>query len=201
MHITICLRALLIPSLWWVLTALVSTTACGTERDHGGRPDGRSAFGADALQRGLAPPDVEILQDAFSTLVLQIEMAQLAPERSACGAVRDFAAALLQGSRDGEADIAALAHRRHTMLSPMVGSEALKRVRQLSGRHGAAFDRTYLADQRARWEQAAQQAVQAEGQAKDPEVLKFARQSSAAIAQLLARIGRVAVAQQGCDPR
>lgn len=146
------------------------------------------AFPDDAT---LEPGDRFFLQQASKGGLLEVSLAQLAPERAGSREIQEAAIRLLEDHRQANERLKAFADRRHVTLPTELGPHQLDvdRLAQLSG---PDFGKAYLKEMIEHHEQAVATFQRQAEEGADPEIRAWAAQLVPALREHLHLVQRIA---------
>lgn len=166
---------------WGFALALLPLAACG-----GGREEAAPA----AAPAAPAPPplsaaDTTFINQATAAGLDEVQDAQLASERGARPAVRQFAQQMVTDHSAANQQLTALAQRKGVTPPGQPDEQQTAEYARLQRLHGASFDRQYVRDQVAAHQAAVALFQQEAQQGADPDLKAFAEQTLPTLQQHL----------------
>lgn len=154
-----------------------------------------------AHAQGLAEADARFLQAAAGSGQFEVEAAELARQRSNDGAVKAYAARMLEQHRAMNGDLKALALRKQVTLPEQPAEPDRRTLDQLGDRQGADFDALYIQKAAIDAHVMANRLYEtAAKEAEDPQVRDFAVRALPTVAEHLAMSRALRQGPPAADP-
>jgi putative membrane protein len=118
--------------------------------------------------------DAEFMAKAASGGMLEIELGKLVLARGSLADAKTFARHMVDDHSKVNAELMALAHRKHIVLPTMMGDDHQDVYKDIEEKKGPSFDREYLHEMRQDHEEDVKEFTEAAAKASDPDIRDFA---------------------------
>jgi putative membrane protein len=185
------------PSIQWLasLAAAATLSACSGNSDsvenaqkvNEARNEARLPEAAEAK----ADYDSEFMTKAASGGMLEVELGKLVLQRATTAEARQFAQHMITQHSAANAELKALAQRKHITLPTMMGNDQQDVFKDIEEKKGLPFDREYLHEMQQDHEEDIKLFTEAAAKAADSEVRAFATRSLPMLQKHLAMVNKL----------